>query len=488
MYHVYRKFASRCGWIQMAIRLRVDSYEAGVGAVGGLATFHNNIYPRLVNRGFDVKTFSMHFRPELPTRENYRGVIIRRQSSDVDLDVAYAWTYDILHQYGIDVAYLSPSELYLVPRYFTNFGVVPSPYRMSQADLFSPHDWMSLVRSALNAWLHPDLVQAIFIHSTEPGRIGGIRHRNIDGTSEKLNLTDFELMVKGEYEGSFYQGLRLVRDLEFPLTFKILSRQPNSALFTVSRIHRKEYLLGLRAHGMRFGQVEDKVFAIYHGVDTKEYRPMPDVEKQGFTIGFIGRSTPVKGIDILPELASILVKDIPELKFHIVTKTETQNPYYLDLLARIHDMNLSDVVFVDNTFYNGEQKIKVINSWKLALVPSRYEPQGQVDLETMSCGVVPAVGMGGLREKVLDGFNGIWINPYDIRETAEKIVKFYKGEYKGRKAEEIIRNCRESAEKTWDWEKRADAHKELYTYLVDGRVDDVMRDLSELLLPEVAKI
>jgi glycosyltransferase involved in cell wall biosynthesis len=469
------------------IQLRVDSYEAGVGAVGGLGTFHNNLYPRLMNRGFDVKTFSMHFRPELPIREDFRGVIIRRPSSDVDLDIAYAWTYDILHQHGIDVGYLSPSELYMVPRYFTNFAVVPSPYKIAEANLFSPHDWMSLLRSALFAWLHPDLVQAIFIHSTEPGRQSGIWHKNIQGTSEKLDLDDFELRVKGEYPTSFFQGLRLIRDLEFPLTFKILSSHPSSALFTVSKIHRKEYLLGLRAHGMRFGQIEDRVFAIYHGVDTKEYRPMPKVEKKGFTIGFIGRCTPVKGMDIIPELASLLLKEIPEAKFHIVTKTEAQNPLYLELMDKIHRMKL-DAVLIDNTFYNGEEKVKVINSWDLILVPSRYEPQGQVDLEAMACGVVPFVGMGGLREKIVDGFNGIWINPDNIQETAEKIIQFYKGEYKGAKTEEIIQNGRESAIKIWDWEKRADVHKELYTYLVDGRVDDVNRDLDELLLPTIKKM
>jgi glycosyltransferase involved in cell wall biosynthesis len=472
----------------MPIELRVDSYESGIGAVGGLATFHNNLYPRLVNRGFDVKTFSMHLTPELPVRENFKGVIIRRPSGDIDLDVAYAWTYDILHQHGIDVDYLSPSELYLVPRYFTNFGVVPSPYRMSLANLFSPHDWMSFLRSALFSWLHPDLVQAIFIHSTEPGRIGGIQHNNLNGTSDNLDLSDFSLMVKGDFSGSFYQGLRLIRDLEFPLTFKILHRLPNSALFTVSRIHRKEYLLGLKAHGMRFGEVEERVFAIYHGVDTTEYRPLSTVEKKGFTIGFIGRCTPVKGIDIIPDVAEILTKKIPEVKFHIVTKTEPQNPYYLSFMDRIRDSGLNNVVFIDNTFYTGEEKIKVINSWNLLLVPSRYEPQGQVDLEAMACGVVPVVGMGGLREKVVDGFNGIWINPNDRQETAEKIVQFYKGEYKGRKSDEIIQNCRESAIKIWDWEKRADVHKELYTYLVDGRVDEIRGDLEELLLPSTSKV
>jgi glycosyltransferase involved in cell wall biosynthesis len=430
----------------------------------------------------------MRFSPELPTREDFKGVIIRRPSTDVDLDVAYAWTYDILYQYGIKVDYLTPSEIFVVPRYFTNFGVVPSPFRMTEADLFSPHDWMSYVRSALNAWLHPNLVQAIFIHSTEPGRIGGIQHNNINGTNDRLDLSDFELMVKGDYGDSFYQGLRLIRDLEFPLTFKILRRLPDSALFAVSRIHRKEYLLGLRAHGMRFGEVENRVFAIYHGVDTDEFRPMQNVEKKGFTIGFIGRCTPVKGIDIIPDLAAMLVKKIPEIKFHIVTKTEPQNPYCLDFMDRIREAGLNNVVSIDNTFYTGEEKIKVINSWNLVLVPSRYEPQGQVDLEAMSCGVVPAVGLGGLREKVVDGFNGIWINPNNVQETAEKITQFQKGAYKGTKAEDIARNCRESAKKIWDWEKRADAHKEIYTYLVDGRVDDIAKDLSELLLPKMPEV
>ena len=151
-------------------------------------------------------------------------------------------------------------------------------------------------------------------------------------------------------------------------------------------------------------------------------------------------------------------------------------------------MKLNDVIFLDNTFYTGDEKIRVINSWDILLVPSRYEPQGQVDLEAMACGVIPAVGMGGLREKVEDGFNGIWINPYDVRETAEKILQLYKGEYKGRKMEEIAENARESTIKIWDWEKRADAHKEIYSYLLDGRVDDISSDLSDLLLPKVSQI
>jgi len=464
-------------------KLRVDCYEAGIGAIGGLATFHNSLYPRLLNNGFEVKTFSMRFEEHLPAREDFRGVIVRRPAVDIDLDTAYAWTYDILHQYGVDVSYLTSGEIGAVPRYFTNFAAVPSPYRMSEVDLFSPHDWMSYLRSALFAWMHPDLVQAVFLHSTEPGRSGGIWHQNLQGSSEKLDLKDFSFRVNGDLESSFFSGLRLLRDLEILLTYQILKKQGDSALFTVSKIHRNEYFLGLRAHGTKVDKVRNRVFAIYHGVDTKFYRPLNKAEKNGFRIGFIGRCSPVKGIDIIPPLASILVKRIPEVKFHVVTKSEPQNPYYLGLLKEIRDAGLTDVIKVDNTFYIGEEKIKVINSWDVFLCPSRYEPQGQIDLEAMSCGVIPAVGMGGLREKVLDGFNGVWVNPQDVQEAADKIYRLYRGEYGGRKTTEIIGNCRETAEKVWEWDKRAAVHEELYKYLINGRVDNIKRDLEDQLLP-----
>lgn len=467
----------------MVIRLRVDCYEAGTGSIGGLAAFHNSLYPRLQNNGFEVKTFSMRFWDHLPQREDFMGVIVRRPLVDVDLDTAYAWTYDIMHQYGIDVGYLTPAEIGAVPRYFTNFAAVPTPYRMSEADLFLPNDWMSYPRSALFAWLHPELVQAVFLHSTEPGRAGGIWHQNYQGTSGRTDLNEFSMRVHGDFEQSFFAGLRLIRDLEFPLTYRVLRRQRQSALFTVSKIHRKEYLLGLRAHGVKFGDVQNRVFSIYHGVDTKFYRPLSNVQKEGFRVGFIGRCSPVKGIDMIPPLASLLEKRIPGVRFHIVTKSEPQNPYYLDLIQQIHDARLDHVVQIDNTFYTGEQKIQVINSWDIFLCPSRYEPQGQIDLEAMACGVIPAVGMGGLREKTVDGFNSVWVDPEDVPGAAEKIDRLYRGEYQGRKTEEIRQNCRDTALKVWDWDRRAKAHEELYTYLCDGRVDGIRQDLEDLLLP-----
>jgi len=97
------------------MKIRVDSYEAGSGRVGGLATFHNGLYPLLAKRDFSIKTFSMKLSEDLPTREDFRGVIVRRPPYHVDLDTAYAHLYDVLHQLGIDVTYLKPAELSFSP-------------------------------------------------------------------------------------------------------------------------------------------------------------------------------------------------------------------------------------------------------------------------------------------------------------------------------------------------------------------------------------
>ena len=119
------------------------------------------------------------------------------------------------------------------------------------------------------------------------------------------------------------------------------------------------------------------------------------------------------------------------------------------------------------------------------ICPSLYEPQGQIDLEAMSSGVPPLVGLGGLREKVIDGYDGVWINPYDTNEIAEKVLELYQGHYKGVSLEEMAKNGRDSAENVWDWEKRAEAHKEVIQYLEDGLIDHIEPELGELMLPKV---
>jgi len=174
-----------------------------------------------------------------------------------------------------------------------------------------------------------------------------------------------------------------------------------------------------------------------------------------------------------------LRKRISNLRAHIVTSTRPDNPYYLQLEKEIEEKKLHKLINIDNTFYIGRGKVLLFNEWDVALVPSLYEPQGQVDLEAMACGVIPAVGMGGLREKVIDGLNGIWINPYNIVESADKIYEVYKENYNGVDIEDLRKNARKTAEYL-DWDRRVKVHEKIIEFILAGDIDKIKYIQDEL--------
>jgi glycosyltransferase involved in cell wall biosynthesis len=484
-------------------KLSVDCYEAGQGKIGGLGTYHDGIYPELAKLGYNVNTFSMKTKDGLPLREVLEGMSIRRPEFPVSIDQAYAMLVDTFRRYNVETNYIIPETLGLgydihAPGYnkeglkfFTDFSCCSSPYKMADSDLGEYHDWFSFIRSGFHSLLLPGMPQNLNIHSTEPGRNQGILHNNQRGTSEKN--TDHEIIfARGNSQNeSFFAGQRLLRDLEFRLTYEILLKNPSFSLMTVSKINRKEYLMGVKVHGGKPEKIMNRVFPMYHGVDVNLLRPMCNVEKKGFTVGVLGRLTPVKGFYMLPELAEILYHEAPDINLHVATPpADPRDQLYQTLI--MHSLRLPNLK-IDNTWYVGEEKTKLINSWHALLCPSIYEPQGQIDLEAMACGVVPVVGLGGLREKVEDGLTGVWINPFDTRETANNIIRLYKSmnggpAYKGgnsheAKYDEMCKNAREDSEKRWSWKRRAEAHDQKNKYLIEGNAEAIREELSDLLTP-----
>jgi glycosyltransferase involved in cell wall biosynthesis len=477
------------------VKIRVDCYEAGDGSVGGLGTFHNWLYPGLVKLyGADVKTFSMDTKGGLPFSEDFKGVKIERPRFQVSDEQAYAWVSDIFRGFNIDTSYINPNSL-AWGSYFTKFTCVPSPIKISEADLFAAHDWFSYGRAGLYSLLLPDIPQDIGLHSTEPGRRSGIFHCNYNGTSDQPSNAEICFNAYNDYGASFHIGDRVIRDLEFILTYKILRKlRDTSALMTVSKLHRKEYLLGVKAHGGKPEEIQNRVYCMYHGVDTDIMRPLNVNKINGFTIGMIGRCTSVKGFDLVPELTAILAHEAPEIKLHIATLTGSNNSLTNELYRRMKEAEVKfpNNLKVEDKAYDEEGKRQLLNSWHGLFAPSRYEPQGQIDLEAMACGIVPFVGLGGLREKVVDGFNGVWIDPFNPKEVADKITQLYKSmnggpPYRGHSSEakydEMCSNARESAEKIWSLSRRVEAHKVKNQYLMEGKAEILREELNGILAP-----
>lgn len=64
----------------------------------------------------------------------------------------------------------------------------------------------------------------------------------------------------------------------------------------------------------------------------------------------------------------------------------------------------------------------LLNHHQIVVVPSHYENFGQVALEAMACGkAIIASRTGGLREIIIDGYNGIHCNPRDPIDLSVKL-------------------------------------------------------------------
>jgi len=100
----------------------------------------------------------------------------------------------------------------------------------------------------------------------------------------------------------------------------------------------------------------------------------------------------------------------------------------------------------------------------IVVVPSLQESWGLIATEAMASGrPVIASSVGGLREQVVDGFNGFLVPPRDPRAIADRILYFLENPSE---VERMGLNGRRLAEERFDVEKRVNKIIELYDSLI----------------------
>ncbi|HQJ30332.1 MAG TPA: glycosyltransferase family 4 protein [Syntrophales bacterium] len=174
----------------------------------------------------------------------------------------------------------------------------------------------------------------------------------------------------------------------------------------------------------------DKFVVIHSGVCLEPFlqitiadrRPDSDpaFPPDSFVIGTIGRLTAIKGQSYLLEAAAGLLREIPELICIIVGEGELRR----ELAARAASLGMGERAFFPGWRRDVPSYMAALD---LFVMPSLNEGMGRVVVEAMAAGrAVIASDVGGLRDLVVHGENGLLVPPGNAAALAAAIRTLYR--------------------------------------------------------------
>lgn len=196
-----------------------------------------------------------------------------------------------------------------------------------------------------------------------------------------------------------------------------------------------------------YGISEKKISVIHNGIDIEKYRKMENDEilrrlgvKKPYIL-FVGRLTRQKGIFELVEAMKRV-----KARLVLVTGKPDTAEIEAELNAKLKEMD--NITWI-NRMLSEDEIIALYSSAQLFVCPSIYEPFGIINLEAMACGApVVASAVGGIKEVIQNGKNGILVEPGNVEALVEGIDKVLSDE---RLREKLIEEGRKRAEEfAWD--------------------------------------
>jgi D-inositol-3-phosphate glycosyltransferase len=215
----------------------------------------------------------------------------------------------------------------------------------------------------------------------------------------------------------------------------------------------------------------EKISVIPCGVNLDQFRPLDRTAARA-AIGltqddpvalYVGRFTPLKGLDLLLAAVARLKKRLPNLKLLVAGGDGPRSTGTLELIEQSKHLGImQQVSFVGRVDH--DDLPKYYNAADLLVVPSHYESFGLVVLEALACGTPVAATRFGAAETVLQpGRNGSIIAGPDADSVAEAINRQLTLPAQKRLSRSHIRKT----VTVYDWRRIASNVAELYHRLLD---------------------
>jgi len=191
------------------------------------------------------------------------------------------------------------------------------------------------------------------------------------------------------------------------------------------------YLLSL-------GVKRDKIVYIPNGLSEEFFTQKKTKESEIKDVLFLGRIAPVKNPETLLKTAKLL----PRINFTIVGKPEKE---YLEKLNKIIEKEVIPNVSFVPAITDLKEKIKLIDEYKIFVLPSNREAMPQVLIEAMArAKIVITTKTDGAKEIINDNKTGFLFEINDFKKLAKLIEENINGNKK-------IQNNAKNQAKQYAW-------------------------------------
>ena len=212
-------------------------------------------------------------------------------------------------------------------------------------------------------------------------------------------------------------GRFLNRDLASSILYKYMNRNIDRfvaiSAFMGNLMRARNPVIGDRLRVIYNGIQRDDLFLARLAEEAMDIRAeLPDGPK----VGFVGRLTKEKGVDLFIEIARVVNETRPDTQFMIIG----DGPVRAEAEALVREYGLGDRVHFLGYVKSARGLFSALDVF---VISSRYEAFGLVTVESMAAGV-PVVALSensAVGELVRDGVDGYLIAGLDTDEAARRV-------------------------------------------------------------------
>ncbi len=225
---------------------------------------------------------------------------------------------------------------------------------------------------------------------------------------------------------------------------------------------------GRREIASLYGVAPDRLSVVYNGVDLERFHPKNRAQYRGgvraevgipanaFTVLFVGSGFARKGLSTAIEAFAAL----SDRGSRLVVLGKGDAREYQDLALRL---GVGERVVWLGARNDPERWYAGAD---IVVLPSRYEPFGNVHLEALAAGLpVVASSRAGGAEVIVEGVNGSVVNPTDVPAITAALER-----YRERSSTDLIESARRSAE-PYTYAAQVEGFARVYARVTRARCD-----------------